>query len=158
MTHRQRRWPCLRSRLRQARVVLRRGPLHNGAMAHPADDNTQTEQVVGCQATPAEVVADPEVMGGQPCFVGTRVPASIVVASVDKGFEWSRLVAAYPFVTEAHVAAARAYLAARENLAKAPANWHGLSPTSRSVTTVRSTGHSAPPSESGQRSAETKSR
>jgi hypothetical protein len=26
-----------RSRLRQARVVLRRGPLHNGAVAHPAD-------------------------------------------------------------------------------------------------------------------------
>jgi uncharacterized protein (DUF433 family) len=138
-------------------LSCRRGPLHNGAMAHPAVDNTQTEQVVGRLATPADVVADPEVMGGQPCFVGNPEPASIVVASADKGFEWSRLVAAYPDLTKAHVAAALAYLAAREN-AKVPANWLGLSPTSRNVTTVRSIGHSAPLSESGHRSAETKRR
>lgn len=85
-------------------------------MTNLPDDSIKVDQADlagradGPQATPAKVVVDPEVMGGRPCFAGTRVPADIVMASVDKGIEWSRLVASYPFLTEAHVAAARAYL------------------------------------------------
>lgn len=77
------------------------------------------------QRTPPVVRSDPEVMGGWACFVGTRLPASMVVGMVDSGTPWSQLVADYPFLTEHHVAAARAYLAAPEALGKETTNWLG---------------------------------
>ena len=66
------------------------------------------------QDTPPMVLVDPEIMCSRPCFAGTRVPVDIIVASIDRGINWEDLVAAYPFLTEAHVAAARAYLASPE--------------------------------------------
>lgn len=65
-----------------------------------AKDVDQAEQLVS---------EDPEVMGGVPCFAGTRVPIEIVLASLDKDIDQERVVAAYPFLTEAHIEAARVY-------------------------------------------------
>lgn len=62
--------------------------------------------------TPARVLQDPDIMGGAPCFAGTRVPVDIVLASLDAGVAWSRLVASYPFLTEEHVDAAREFVKA----------------------------------------------
>ncbi|HRI91035.1 MAG TPA: DUF433 domain-containing protein [Accumulibacter sp.] len=65
------------------------------------------------------VTEDPEVMGGMPCFAGTRVPISIVLASVDDGMSLEEVRESYPYVTEAHVGAARVYAAARPQPSRA---------------------------------------
>jgi uncharacterized protein (DUF433 family) len=56
------------------------------------------------------VKTDPEIMGGLPCFSGTRVPIENVLGSLDEGVSWERVLASYPFLSEAHVEAARAYV------------------------------------------------
>lgn len=72
---------------------------------------------------------DPEVMGGVVMFAGTRVPIDTVLASLDAGVELGRLVASWPFLTEKHVDAARAYLeahpskAAPQNLGEVRTGW-----------------------------------
>ena len=55
------------------------------------------------------VVTDVSIMDGAAVFAGTRVPIDTVLASLDAGIEFGRLVASWPFLTEDHVAAARAY-------------------------------------------------
>lgn len=50
-----------------------------------------------------------EVMGGMPCFAGTRVPIEIVLGSLDEGMDLDEVRDSYPFLTEFHVAAARVY-------------------------------------------------
>jgi uncharacterized protein (DUF433 family) len=57
------------------------------------------------------IVTDSEILKGTPVFAGSRVPIEMVLASVDKGISMDRIVAAYPFITEAHIAAARKYTA-----------------------------------------------
>lgn len=56
-----------------------------------------------------EVRADLEVMGGTPVFAGSRLPIATVLACVDGGEPWSRLIANWPWLTPEHVAAARAW-------------------------------------------------
>lgn len=58
--------------------------------------------------TDALVTTDPEIMGGMPVFAGTRVPVSAVLDSVAVGVQLDRIQAAYPFLTEAHIQAAKA--------------------------------------------------
>lgn len=65
-----------------------------------ADEVDKAEQLV---------VEDAEVMGGLPCFAGTRVPIETVSASLEKGISKDRLVASYPFLTDAHIDAASVY-------------------------------------------------
>ncbi len=55
------------------------------------------------------VVEDPEIMSGLPCFAGTRVPIDIILGSLDAGDSLVQLTESYPFLTEAHVLAARTY-------------------------------------------------
>lgn len=55
------------------------------------------------------VTVEPDVMGGESVFSGTRVPIDIVLASVDSGVDMARLKASYPFLTDAHIDAARIY-------------------------------------------------
>ena len=55
------------------------------------------------------VTADPEVMGGTPVFAGTRVPIEIVLGSLAVDIDMDRLKASYPFLTEAHVQAAKVH-------------------------------------------------
>jgi uncharacterized protein (DUF433 family) len=57
----------------------------------------------------ALVSVDPEVLGGEPVFAGTRVPIDIVLASVDAGVDQQRLQGSYRFLTPAHLAAARVW-------------------------------------------------
>ena len=57
----------------------------------------------------ALVTTDQEVMGGAPVFAGTRVPLDIVLSSLSRGIAEDRLKASYPFLTEAHIQAARVY-------------------------------------------------
>jgi len=57
------------------------------------------------------VGTDAQVLGGTPVFAGTRVPIEAVLASLDEGVTIERLRSAYPFLTDAHVQAARTYSA-----------------------------------------------
>lgn len=57
----------------------------------------------------ALVTTDPEVMGGAPVFAGTRVPVAIVLGSLATGIQLDRLRGSYPFLTAAHIQAAKVY-------------------------------------------------
>ncbi|WP_431102945.1 DUF433 domain-containing protein [Roseateles noduli] len=56
------------------------------------------------------VVIDPEIMGGEAVFAGSRLPISTVLASLASGYSLEKLAESWPFLTEAHVAAAREHL------------------------------------------------
>ncbi|MGE4242457.1 DUF433 domain-containing protein [Ramlibacter sp.] len=55
------------------------------------------------------VVEDPDILSALPCFAGTRVPIETVLASLESGVSMERLVRSWPFLTQAHVDAARIY-------------------------------------------------
>lgn len=62
------------------------------------------------QAQPM-VVTDPAIPDGLPVFAGGRVPIDMLLACVDAGIDMARIRQAYPFVTDEHITAARAYKA-----------------------------------------------
>ena len=55
----------------------------------------------------ALVTTDPEIMDGVLVFAGTRVPISVVLGSMAAGLPLERIQASYPFLTEAHIQAAK---------------------------------------------------
>jgi len=55
------------------------------------------------------VTVSVDVMGGAAVFAGTRVPLDVVLGSIAAGVGMERLKASYPFLTEAHIQAARVY-------------------------------------------------
>lgn len=57
--------------------------------------------------------SDPDILGGVPVFVGSRLPIATLLACVDAGNDWDRMVGSWPFLTPAHVQAARKYSGSR---------------------------------------------
>lgn len=57
----------------------------------------------------ALVAKNPEIMGGAAVFAGTRVPIEVVLDSRSANVGMSRFVKSYPFLTEAHLKAAKVY-------------------------------------------------
>jgi uncharacterized protein (DUF433 family) len=55
------------------------------------------------------IAQDLEIMGGVPCFAGTRVPVKTVLDCLDSGAMFEEVLKAYPFLTAPHVEAARAF-------------------------------------------------
>jgi uncharacterized protein (DUF433 family)/transcriptional regulator with XRE-family HTH domain len=55
------------------------------------------------------VTTNPKVMGGMPVFAGSRVPIEIALSSLEAGVDLEELKLSYPFLTPAHLDAARAY-------------------------------------------------
>lgn len=55
------------------------------------------------------ILSDPKVMGGMPCFSGTRLPVANLLALKRGGLGFAALKAAYPFLTEELVKAAEVY-------------------------------------------------
>ncbi|KHK51918.1 hypothetical protein PI87_20455 [Ralstonia sp. A12] len=53
--------------------------------------------------------SDPEVMGGMPCFSGTRLPVANLLALKRGGLGYAALQSAYPFLTEQLMEAAEVY-------------------------------------------------
>ncbi len=74
------------------------------------------------------VSVDASVMGGAPCFVGTRVPVANVLASLDEGIGLARLTESWPFLTDAHLAAARAFAAEHPDEVGHPILWPAKRP------------------------------
>lgn len=67
------------------------------------------------ESTLPAVCSDSDVMGGVPVFAGSRLPIRTLLACVDAGDDWNRLVKSWPFLTPAHVRAARDCLDAHPN-------------------------------------------
>ena len=59
---------------------------------------------------PLRIQCDAAVLGGEPVFAGTRLPVATLLACVDA----ERIVSSWPWVTPAHVQAAREWLATRK--------------------------------------------
>jgi uncharacterized protein (DUF433 family) len=57
---------------------------------------------------------DPDVLGGIAVFAGSRLPVTTLLACVDAGDSWERIVASWPWVTAEHVEAARRWAAAQQ--------------------------------------------
>ena len=60
---------------------------------------------------PALVTTDPDVCAGRPCFAGHRQPIATVLGRLDSGDSLSVLQGDYPWLSDKHIAAARAYAA-----------------------------------------------
>jgi uncharacterized protein (DUF433 family) len=58
------------------------------------------------------VVSDPEIMGGDPVFRGTRVPVHLIAELVAKGATEAELLGGYPRLTPEMIRAAPVYAAA----------------------------------------------
>ena len=58
------------------------------------------------------IVEDRDVLGGTPCFAGTRVPVANVVAASDDGVPFAELQQAYPFLTAPLLEDAKVYVKA----------------------------------------------
>jgi uncharacterized protein (DUF433 family) len=56
-------------------------------------------RVARMSAPESHIVEDPEILGGTPCFAGTRVPIANVVGAAEEGMSFSELKAAYPFLS-----------------------------------------------------------
>ena len=46
---------------------------------------------------------DPEILGGEPCFNGTRVPLETVVDNLAAGISVERILRNYPSLTQEHI-------------------------------------------------------
>lgn len=60
--------------------------------------------------TRRRIVCDPELLHGEPCIRGTRIPVSIIVASL-ADLSMDRLLAEYPQLTREDIQAALRYAA-----------------------------------------------
>jgi uncharacterized protein (DUF433 family) len=63
----------------------------------------------------------PEVRGGKPCFVGTRITVYDVLEYLASGMTVDQIVADFPELTGDHIRAALAFAAQREHRLSAPA-------------------------------------
>lgn len=71
---------------------------------------TAMERVEMLRRVEELVTSDPEVLGGLPVFVGTRVPVDSVLASLRKGIDRKRILDAHPNLTNEHLDAAGVYV------------------------------------------------
>jgi uncharacterized protein (DUF433 family) len=46
---------------------------------------------------------NPEILGGEPCFNGTRIPLEVVVDNLAAGISIDRILRNYPSLTAEHV-------------------------------------------------------
>jgi uncharacterized protein (DUF433 family) len=57
------------------------------------------------------IQSDPEVVHGQACFVGTRIPVSVVLDSLAAGIPQEEILGSYPSLSRNAIHAAIAYAA-----------------------------------------------
>ncbi len=62
-------------------------------------------------ANPSLIHCDPRVMDGVTVFVDSRLPVATLLACVNAGTPWERIVASWPWLTLAHLDAAREWAA-----------------------------------------------
>ena len=57
------------------------------------------------------ITIDPQVMGGQPCIRGIRIPVSIIIRMIAAGNTTQQILAEYPELEEADIKQALEYAA-----------------------------------------------
>jgi uncharacterized protein (DUF433 family) len=70
------------------------------------------QRAVVTTANSSLIQCDPGFMGGVAVFVGSRLPVATLLACVNAGNSWERIVASWPWLTSAHLDAAREWAAA----------------------------------------------
>jgi uncharacterized protein (DUF433 family) len=78
------------------------------------------------------VISDAGILSGAPCFIHSRVPIDVVMARIDGGDDPEVIQADYPFLTEAHIDAARIYSAAHPRRGR-PIRFTDIHPTAKMV-------------------------
>ncbi len=68
------------------------------------------DRAAGVEKANRTIEVDPNVMGGLPVFMGTRVPIDTVTSSKAAGISDERLIASYPFLTPELIQDAEIYL------------------------------------------------
>jgi uncharacterized protein (DUF433 family) len=58
------------------------------------------------------IISDPDICGGEPVFLGTRVPLRTVLASLAEGDEPADILRSFPTLTIEHIRAAISFAAA----------------------------------------------
>lgn len=56
--------------------------------------------------TTPRITSDPEILGGTPCFAGTRIPVSAVLSGLAHGWSWREVGRQWPGIEDEHIAAA----------------------------------------------------
>lgn len=59
------------------------------------------------------IVIREEVLGGTPCFRGTRIPVALILEKLGAGETVAEILASYVYLTEEHLQAAMEYGKAR---------------------------------------------
>lgn len=59
------------------------------------------------------IIRDPDVLVGKPVIKGTRIPVSLILNLLAHGYDFGRIVEAYPQLTEDDIVAALAYAGER---------------------------------------------
>jgi uncharacterized protein (DUF433 family) len=69
------------------------------------------------------IITDPNILHGANCFVGTRIPVTVVLDNLADGASPAEILSQYPALQAEHVPAALAYAAelARERVIPIPA-------------------------------------
>lgn len=89
------------------------------------------EGLAELRAAKAMVAADPEVMGGAPCFVGTRIPVHDVAELLSRGEAVEGLLSDYPALDERHIHLAAVFAAAYPRRGRPPTPpWRAMEPLS----------------------------
>lgn len=57
------------------------------------------------------VEVNPKILGGKPVIKGTRIPVYLILELLSAGYDFKRIIEAYPALTEADVKAAVDYAA-----------------------------------------------
>jgi len=60
------------------------------------------------------IISDPNVLGGRPCILGTRIPVAVIMDSLAEGLTPAQIIDHFPPLTENDVRAAVAYSAPRQ--------------------------------------------
>lgn len=59
------------------------------------------------------IVVDPKILAGKPVVAGTRNPVYLILNPLANGYDFPRIVQAYPLLTEGDIKAAIVYSAER---------------------------------------------
>lgn len=61
------------------------------------------------------IIVDPEILSGKPVVKGTRIPVYLILNLLAHGYDFDRIVQAYPILTKEDVRAAIRYSERRMN-------------------------------------------
>ena len=88
--------------------------------------NDVEQRIASLEKAKKIVVSDKDILGGAPCFEGTRVPAHFIAAMRANGEQVASILGAFPDLTEEQVGAAAIYAETypcRDFRHKRPARW-----------------------------------